>query len=190
MAIRSGYRLAGTTRRAALSGAGMLGLSAIGSWQLAPPLMAAPAPELDATVPVIAAEALAARLAAPGLLLVDVRSAAEFAVSHIAGAVCIPPETEEPAVMARLGADAADATVVFYCVIGLNSQTMAQGALHDLIERGAREVLTLHNGIFAWHDAGLPLVDARGPTPYLHPHDDGLRARLRRPELARYQPRP
>ena len=62
--------------------------------------------------------------------------------------------------------------VVFYCSVGERSSQMAKKADKLLRERGAHGVYNLRGGIFAWHNATNPLVDAKGITPYVHPYND------------------
>ena len=81
-------------------------------------------------------------------LLVDVRTAEEFASGHIHGAVNIPVE-ELPQ---RLSEVPRDEMVVLYCHSGRRSG-IASGILSDA---GYTQIRDL-GGINAWIDAGLPV---------------------------------
>jgi rhodanese-related sulfurtransferase len=77
----------------------------------------------------------------------DVRSAAEFAIGHIAGVVNIPMEQIE----ARK-ADIPEGALVLICEAGTRAKTVA-GWL------GARaDVSLLEGGTHAWKQRGYPLV--------------------------------
>lgn len=82
-------------------------------------------------------------------LLVDVRTAAEFASGHLAGAVNIPVE----ALSGRLSEISADQPVVVYCRSGNRSASAA--AL--LRQAGYTRVLDL-GGIIDWQAAGYAVV--------------------------------
>lgn len=79
--------------------------------------------------------------------LIDVRSAAEFAIGHIPRAVNVPMEQVD----ARL-ADIGDGPVVLVCEAGTRAAIVA-GWLSD-----RQPVSVLSGGTAAWRKAGLPLV--------------------------------
>lgn len=94
--------------------------------------------------------ASAARLAAAGALVVDIREGDEFAREHIAGARNVP--------VSRLAATAAPTdgrALVFHCRSGnrtnVNAAALAQWA-------GAREIYVVTGGLDAWKAAGLATV--------------------------------
>lgn len=121
------------------------------------------------------------------LLLIDVRSEEEYAVSRIKGAVRVKAETQEDreGFLASVGLNQAGSTIVFYCTTAARSSDFAQSVLHDLLERGARAVHVLRGGVVTWHNERRPLVNSGGSTEYVHPFNQNLRQHLRRPELAR-----
>jgi len=80
--------------------------------------------------------------------LIDVRSAAEFAIGHIPGAINVPMEQVE----ARM-ADIGDGPVVMICEAGTRAAVVA-----GWIE-GKQPVSVLAGGTAAWRKAGLPLVE-------------------------------
>jgi len=126
------------------------------------------------------APTLAQWLAAPSSqrpLLLDARTEAEFAVSHLEGARRIDPEHPD---LAALGPPT-NRRVVVYCSVGWRSAYIA-----DVLQRaGYRRVFNLEGGIFGWANADRPVVDAHGPTHRVHPYDAVwgrlLRADLRSP---------
>ena len=79
--------------------------------------------------------------------LIDVRSAAEFAVGHIPGAINVPMEQVE----ART-ADLGTGPLVMICEAGARAAIVA-----GWLER-RRPVSVLAGGTAAWRKAGLPLV--------------------------------
>jgi len=79
--------------------------------------------------------------------LIDVRSAAEFAIGHIPGAINVPLEQVE----ART-ADIGDGPVVVVCEAGTRA-AMVAGWLEK-----KQPVSVLAGGTSAWRKAGLPLV--------------------------------
>src|SRR3990167_4049092 len=118
------------------------------------------------------------------LVLVDVREADEFAVSRLSGTVRVDPDTSVSDATSMLSGSARGRLVVLYCSVGQRSSAMARRIQGMLIERGALNVLNLRGGIFAWHNAGLPLVNASGATRYVHPFNEQWRRLLTHPDLA------
>lgn len=94
------------------------------------------------------------------LYLVDVRSAEEYRVSHIPGAVQVDsfrPEAVGP-----------DAEIVVYCSVGLRSAEYAE----QLRRGGYQQVYNLRGSIFAWANSGYSLEAGDGsPTNRVHPYD-------------------
>jgi rhodanese-related sulfurtransferase len=79
--------------------------------------------------------------------LIDVRSAAEFAVGHIPGAINVPMEQVE-----RRLADIGDGPVLLICEAGTRAAIVA-----GWIE-SRQPVSVLTGGTAAWRNANLPLV--------------------------------
>ena len=95
-------------------------------------------------------------------VLLDVRTAAEFEVSHLPGAQHVDPEADAAAVKL-----AKEASIVTYCSVGYRSARFAE----RLQKAGFRSVRNLEGSIFQWANEGRPLVDARGPATTVHPYD-------------------
>ena len=116
--------------------------------------MAAEAVAARPAVPTITAEAL--RATEPSPLLVDVRPAAERAVSILPGAI--------PLASLKTRKDRRERTVVFYCTIGVRSGWAAR----DWNRNGGRAV-NLVGGILAWVHAGGRVITPEGrPTRRVH----------------------
>ena len=106
-----------------------------------------------------------------GIILVDVRREAEYAVSHIKGAMRISPRASAMQVAEAIGPNAANKSVIFYCSVGVRSSKLADKSKDALQAIGAREIYNLSGGIFAWHNESRPLVDESGATDLVHPYD-------------------
>ncbi|GAA4022652.1 hypothetical protein GCM10022409_03030 [Hymenobacter glaciei] len=126
------------------------------------------------TVPTVPAAALAQELqrAAPPLLL-DVRTPAEFRVSHLTGARFVDVDSVPTAQFAGLDREQ---PVVVYCSVGVRSERLGE-RLHVL---GFRHVRNLYGGLFEWVNEGHPVVNAAGSTPNVHPYSTFWGSWLRR----------
>lgn len=103
--------------------------------------------------------------ASPPLLL-DVRTAPEFAVSHLAGAQRVEPGAS--VADAKLSGVKKEALIVTYCSVGCRSSAFAE----TLRAAGFVNVQNLDGSIFQWANENRPLVDARGqPTEKAHPYN-------------------
>lgn len=98
-------------------------------------------------------------------ILLDARAAAEFAISHLAGARHAP--NVDDAVAALAGA-ALDTPIVTYCSVGYRSAGLAD----QLLQRGYTRVRNLEGSLFQWADEGRPLVDDNGPVDVVHPYGE------------------
>ncbi len=134
----------------------------------------------------LSGEALAAMMqAGKPVLLLDVREAEEFQVSHLPGAQRVSPGIWRGPFLRRFAKQAKGRPVVFYCSVGVRSSKLARYVGDALRKAGAGPVYNLKGGIFAWHNARRPLVNKNGPTDYVHPYDDYWGQLLKRRELAR-----
>ncbi len=94
----------------------------------------------------------AARLDDPNAVVLDVRTAAEFAQARLPGAVNI--DFYGPTLQAELAELDTDAPTLLYCRSGNRS-----GHLHPLLrDLGFRDVVDVDGGIIAWANAELPLT--------------------------------
>lgn len=97
----------------------------------------------------------------PAPVLLDVRTQAEFDVSHIAGARRVEPGSD------GAGLDLPrDRPVVVYCSVGYRSARLGR----SLLDQGY-SVRNLAGGVFQWVNEGRALVDDGGKTDLVHPYD-------------------
>ena len=101
-------------------------------------------------VTTIAAGALADRLAAGEVRLIDVRTPEEFAEGHIAGAINIPLDTFDPDRLPQAGSR----ETVLYCRSDRRSGIAAQ----RLAAATGKTAVHLEGGILAWEAAQLPVA--------------------------------
>ncbi len=141
-------------RRLALAAAAIVvtaGLAGCASTPLSPTSgpTAASAPASAST---LAAPDFAAAAQRPGTVLVDVRTPAEFAEGHLAGATNIDVEAADfPTKIAALDKTKSYAV---YCRSGNRSRT----AMTYLLQAGITQVFDLSGGINAWKSAGGEVV--------------------------------
>jgi rhodanese-related sulfurtransferase len=85
------------------------------------------------------------------LVILDVRTDAEFRRGHIPGAVHIPYNE----LAGRLGEipDSSSETIVVYCAVG----PRARRAERTLSQNGFGHIVHLNGGFLAWEDAGQPI---------------------------------
>ncbi len=102
------------------------------------------------------------------ILLLDTRRTGEFEMSHIPGAIHVPPRASASDILERIGDRAEGADIVVYCSVGVRSSRLADRTGEVLLAAGARSVTNLEGGIFGWHNDGRPLVNAAGPTRQVH----------------------
>ena len=97
-------------------------------------------------------------------ILLDVRTKAEFDVSHIHGAQRLEP-----------GSDAATVTapkrkpIVTYCSVGYRSAALAK----KLQEAGFTNVQNMTGSIFDWANQGYPVEQNGRPAQKVHPYNTG-----------------
>ena len=99
--------------------------------------------------------------ALPDVVFLDARERPEYETSHLPGARYLGfsmPDTTAVASLSR------DTPLVVYCTVGYRSARLAQ----ELRQAGFERVYNLYGSIYAWRLAGLPLVNATGPTSNIH----------------------
>ncbi len=94
----------------------------------------------------------AAALSQPGVTLLDVRTAAEFASGHLEGAQNLDVNSADFAT--TLATLPKDAVYAVYCHSGNRSGT----AVAKMVDQGFTHVFHLGGGITAWQAAGQPVV--------------------------------
>jgi len=114
----------------------------------------------------------------PQPVLLDVRTPAEWNVSHLAGARRVDPKTD--AKTATNGVTK-DAPIVTYCSVGYRSGEMAE----RLRAAGYTHVQNLEGSIFEWANEHRPLVHDGERVTRVHPYHSGwgrlLQADVRAP---------
>ena len=120
------------------------------------------------------------------IILLDIREADEFAISHIAGARRIDPEISTDNLLTQLPKDLTDKTIIVYCSVGRRSTALAARAKSHLLAKGAADIVNLEGGIFGWHNEKRPLISASGSTDYIHPYNEHWNRWVKRKDKARY----
>ena len=111
-------------------------------------------------------------------LVLDVRTAEEFAVSRLPGAVRVDPEAQAMDVLAA-HPEAKERPVLLYCSVGWRSSLLA-----DRLRRAGVDARNLRGGAFGWRNEGRMLVRDGAPTGDVHPYD-AVWGRLIEDEAAR-----
>ncbi|EAT58526.1 rhodanese-like domain-containing protein [Chlorobium ferrooxidans] len=115
---------------------------------------------------------LAAMLAgADPPLLFDTRTAEEYEVSHIAGALPINPDTSQDDFTARYGSLLKGRDLIVYCSVGQRSSDLLERVESACAKAGAGSWRNLSGGIFRWYNEGRPVVNAEGVTDDIHRYD-------------------
>lgn len=108
-------------------------------------------------------------------MLVDIRNAAEHAISHLPGALLV---TSHEHALRALADHARDTAIVAYCSVGVRSARLVR----ELKRHGFSNASNLDGALFEWANRSLPLVNAQGPARTVHPFDPSWGALLA-PEL-------
>ncbi len=95
-------------------------------------------------------------------LIIDVREAGEFAVSHLTDAINL----ESGAEISNLVSDK-NRPIVVYCSVGYRSAAVAA----ELEALGYSSVRNLRHSLFEWADKGLPMENLQGQTKLVHPYN-------------------
>lgn len=101
---------------------------------------------------------------APQPLLVDARSAEEYEVSHLRGAVRMDPDAED---FAALNSLEKDTPIVAYCSVGYRSSELAT----RLQAAGFTHVMNLEGSIFRWANEGRAVYRSGQPVSEVHPYN-------------------
>lgn len=121
------------------------------------------------------------------VVLLDVREAAEFEVSHIPGAIWVDPDIAAEDLIARLGEALPGRTVLLYCSVGVRSSRLAGRVAAAALQRGAAGVYNIRGGIFAWHNYGKGLNAATERTELVHPYSRAWSRYLDFPNYTTYR---
>jgi len=120
-------------------------------------------PQVPTIKPVALAEWLAdAQRTLPQLI--DVRTPAEYSVSHLPGALQIPLQRRTRDALASLDTNR---PAVLYCTTGYRASLMAA----ELMKGGYTNLSTLEGSIFAWANEGRPLERNGRAVKEVHPYN-------------------
>lgn len=97
-------------------------------------------------------------------LLLDVRTKAEFDISHLPGARRVDPDAKAADVLPLLDGNR---PVVAYCSVGYRSSALAD----RLRKAGVAQVSNLEGSIFQWANEGRPLEANGKPASKVHPYN-------------------
>ena len=107
------------------------------------------------TVPLINSEDLNEAIKqGKSMVLLDIRSDEEYAVSHLEGAKKIDYDDFEKKDVQDIPLDA---VVVVYCSVGYRSEKIGE----QLLDMGFTNVRNLYGGIFQWKNDGFEVVNSR-----------------------------
>lgn len=115
---------------------------------------------------------------ANGLVLLDVRTREEQAVSQLPGARRVNAEGPNISSLAI----PSDATVVVYCSIGLRSAAIVE----ELEAAGTKNVFNLEGGIFGWANRDRPIVRGGETVSEVHPYNRFFGMLVRKDRRAPY----
>lgn len=107
--------------------------------------------------------------ARPAPLLIDTRSAEEYADGHLPGALHAESVAQYQQLQRRLGPQAVGRPVVLYCSVGYRSSALATSLGRS--GAGGAPVYNLEGSIFEWANRGLPVVASHGQTAKVHPYN-------------------
>ncbi|HTL88216.1 MAG TPA: rhodanese-like domain-containing protein [Leptolyngbya sp.] len=101
----------------------------------------------------------------PQPLILDVRSEAEYAVSHLAAAKQLEMDSDlaHAEVLKNV---AKDQQIIVYCSVGYRSAKVTQ----KLQQQGFQNALNLEGGLFQWANEDRSIVHDGQPTPLVHPY--------------------
>lgn len=100
----------------------------------------------------------------PQPTLLDIRTAEEYAVSHLHGAIRVAPDTNDFTFLDSLDTNA---PLVVYCSVGYRSSEVAR----RMQQAGFTNVSNLEGAIFRWANEGRPVYRGGRPVGQVHPND-------------------
>ena len=118
----------------------------------------------------LSTDSLATWLTDPTLsepILLDVREAEEFAISHLYGAYRVAPDDESLPMLQNVSSRT---PIVTYSSVGLRSAALAE----RLMERGFTRVYNLRGSLFQWANDGHTLHRGEEEVHEVHPADEDL----------------
>ncbi|MFT7619739.1 MAG: rhodanese-related sulfurtransferase [Planctomycetota bacterium] len=112
-------------------------------------------------------------------ILLDVRDAKEYAVSHLPGAYPVIAESKAFDILKDVDKSQ---LVVAYCSVGYRSSRLAE----KLIEAGYSNVFNLEGSIFEWANRGHAVFRGDSEVSEVHPYDEDWGMLLNEP-MRRYE---
>lgn len=115
----------------------------------------------------VSTDSLAAWLEQPEAeqpILLDIRTSAEYAVSHLPGARLVSPEQQD---FTDLNLPDLDSQIVTYCSVGYRSAAIAE----RLQRAGYTNVMNLEGSIFQWANEGHPVYRNGEAVQQVHPYN-------------------
>jgi rhodanese-related sulfurtransferase len=109
-------------------------------------------------------------------LYLDTRTAAEFAVSRLPGAIHTP---DQASVVLALRGIAATRPVLLYCSVGYRSAQLVQALRESNPELGAAQLFNLEGSLFEWVNSGHPLAENKTLAHPFNKNWGGLLQRAR-----------
>ena len=97
-------------------------------------------------------------------ILFDARSAVEYQVSHLHGALHAASVAQTVKALAR---EPQDRAIVVYCSVGYRSSALAR----ELKRSGFTQVANLEGSIFEWANKGYPVYRGTERVSLVHPYD-------------------
>ena len=107
------------------------------------------------TVPLIRSETLLSEISKSNVVILDTRSAVEFQVSHLSGALFLDYDSFKPENIKNVNKNS---KIIVYCSVGYRSERIGE----QLIKLGFKDVSNLYGGIFDWINNGNPIVNSSG----------------------------
>jgi rhodanese-related sulfurtransferase len=128
------------------------------------------------------------KAAGTDVLVLDSREEDEFKVSHLPGAVRVPPAMPAATFAEQFGAGLRGKTIVVYCSVGVRSSKFVERVAQTAMENGAAKIYNLEGGIFRWHNEKRPLDSGSSSTDEVHPYSWSWGGYLERSDRAAYKP--
>ena len=121
------------------------------------------------------------------VVIFDVRKQEEFEVSHLQGAIRVPPNMSPANFISTFGEQSKGKTLVFYCSVGQRSSELASRIQSKLSAAEQARIYNLEGGIFRWHNDHRNLVSGTQVSDFVHPYSWFQRGLLDRSDKIRYK---
>lgn len=105
------------------------------------------------------------------VIIFDLREADEYAISHIRKSVHLDGDISQEEFIKQYGPSIRGKLVIFYCSVGYRSSIALERLKNAMMQSGAVQIANLLGGIFRWFNEGNPVVNTKGITNDMHPHN-------------------